>query len=284
VKAQISNWALAGIFLVLTTGLIMAFVAKQKMIELETDNAQLVAGQAPMLQAQIEACLYDAMYEVIFGRIGPQGGYVDPDMNEEFGDYDIVPYENSAGSRIPYWYIGGNDISPSIEQIEEKIERYVAVRMLDCDDFSQYALQGITIEPPPTNYMENRFGFIQDRVDVDISLNREEVSVKYIYPITVSKDRTSRIVSEYYTTIPVALGPDLILAKQLLAEMAANGGDYNLAENSARFSRKGYTNIYPLNGRILFIDYGPYFDKKIEQSLKLQFAFSDINIYGYCSG
>ncbi len=91
-------------------------------------------------------------------------------------------------------------------------------------------------------------------------------------------------INAFRVEVPIALGNDFRIAKQILNDMIENKDFLNIEEKCNTYVKNGYTNVFPFNNRILLIDYAPYFNSNFKRSFKFQFMYSNTTLYGYCSG
>ncbi|MFH0875546.1 MAG: hypothetical protein V1859_06400 [archaeon] len=283
-RGQISLVLIVGIVIILVYFITVFLMYSQRLAQIKKIESDTFETHHSQIKKEVEECLYEKLYDSLYGLIGPQGGYVDPEYNKIYGDYDTVPFVLSSDSKIAYWYYNGIDISPSKEQVEQKIGRYIVSQVIGCFEFSKYAEMGTFVNYPLPNYEGNFFNLEKDSTKIEVSLNEEDVTVKYTFPITIKRDFYERRIDEFYTKLDVALGADFEIAKNLLSDMISNAADYNIEPECNKYSRKSYTNVFPINNRIIIYDYEPFYNKKLEKTFRLQFAYQGLNTYGYCSG
>jgi hypothetical protein len=285
-KAQVSIFVIIGIVLVVALGFFLVAYSTKKIKDLNSDRDNLILErQGEQIKSYIEQCLYDVSVKGIY-LIGLQGGYIDPEYNKYYGDYDNVPWERSGNNKIPYWYYNGKDISPTLEQVEKKLGRYILVEGKNCTNFQgMQSFEGTEITLPETDYQANYFNFNKEKSYINASINAKGVSVNYFFPITLKKGSDIKEIEKYYVEVPITLGQDFEIAKIVLVNATnTNKKGYNLENDCSHLNREGYVNLFPFNSRILLIDYEPYFNPKFQRSFKFQFLYNGLIIYGYCSG
>ncbi len=285
-KGQLSIFVIVGLIIIIVSGVLYWNYNKNKISELKNEDSSIILdNHASAIKNYIEQCLYDVTKKGVY-LIGLQGGYIDPEYNDLYGDYDQTEFIKSGSLKIPYWIYEGQDISPKVEQIETKLERYVIVEAMNCTKIDNLpSLAGLDIELPDTNYYQTYFDFSLEESYLNVSINENEVEVVYYFPIKLKQNEDSVLISNYYTEVPIALGKDLKIVKELIRNiLRSDEKGYNLEPHCKIYTRNGYTNIFPFNSRILLIDYEPYFKPGFGQSYKLQFMYSGVSLFGYCAG
>jgi len=138
-KSQLSIFIIVGLVLLL----IIVFFSLQKYNEQEkttNDETLLLEFQAEQIEEYVEQCIYDLTLNVIYNRIGLQGGF-------SIIKQDELPGLNSADIVIPYWFYNGEDVSPSLKEIEDEMKTYLVKSTESCLSFENLiSLQGTTIE------------------------------------------------------------------------------------------------------------------------------------------
>ena len=85
-KGQVTIYVIIGLVIIIVIGLIYWSTNKQKIDKIQNqDNLQILNNHANMIKNYIEQCL---SYSVVNGiyLIGAQGGFIDPEFNEFYGD------------------------------------------------------------------------------------------------------------------------------------------------------------------------------------------------------
>jgi hypothetical protein len=284
-KAQITLFIIIGILIIIVGGIAFWLLAGQAQKNPDILGTIQLQTQADIVKNYVEKCLFDVSVRGIY-LITSQGGYIDPEYNAYYGDYDQVEWVRSGELKIPYWYYGGVDISPSLNQVETKLGRYILVEGENCTNVeSIQSLTGTKIIKPATTYQETFFDTSKEKTNISVSINERDVSVRYYFPITLKRNDSEITVKEYYAYIPFAIGLDFASAKEIVGKISTAGsGGYNLEPDCLKYARGGYTNVFPFKSRILLIDYEPYFNPTFGRSLKFQYRYSGKIVYGYCSG
>ena len=276
-KSQITIFLIIGIVILIILGLMLFFNSKNKHLLYNSNNN--LDRQAEQIQKYLEQCLYDEAVKGIY-FIGLQGGNIDPEYNESYGDYDQVHWQRSGHLKIPFWYYNGTDISPKIYQIENKMGRFILKKIQNCTHFEDMvSLKGMQILKPNLNG-----SLVEYDALINVSINDEDVSVALNYPILITSKNKQKDLSDLFVRIPIAFGNDFKITKKILDRMINSSTEYNIGSECQDFNRNSFTNVYSSNNKIKLIDYEPYFNKKLQKSFKIQFLYSDLNTYGYCSG
>ena len=110
------------------------------------------------------------------------------------------------------------------------------------------------------------------------------MSVNYYYPITLKTPNSKKIISEYQVDIPLAVGTDFMIAKELLRRMISAGDKgYKIDDDCLVLSRRGWTNIYYYNNIIMMHDYEPFYNPKIGYTYTINYRYNGLRVWGYCS-
>lgn len=275
-KGQLSIFLIVGMLILLFFSIFL-YTKGKRAEEMLGSNRNELAIEVQQVSQYINQCLYNSMAKGIY-LIGLQGGYIDPDYNEFYGDFDQVPSEKSGSAKIPYWYHNGRDISPSIEQVEIKLARYIFRDIENCTKLENLpTLTGIAYILPQIAFED----LLADNEIITSSINDKDVSIKFYYPITLVSDDIQATINSFNADIGISLGRDHALAKEIMKRAI---GNRELDISSLCRDVSGLVNIFPFNGRILIIDYEPYFLSNKEQSFRFQYLYTDLIIYGYCSG
>ena len=82
-KAQTTIFAIIGIIIVIILGsyFMITRLNTTSHFEAEHDDTLHLAGE--QVKLYIEQCLYQSAVDGLFNKIAPQGGYIDPEYNEE---------------------------------------------------------------------------------------------------------------------------------------------------------------------------------------------------------
>jgi len=277
-KSQITIYIVLGLIIII----VISFLVYKKNIVNPGPDEQVIVRQAEQVKKYVEQCLYDIGTKGVF-LIGSQGGYIDPEYNEEFGDFDQVPWYRSGFLKIAYWYYEGKDISPSIEDVERKLGRYVFVKVKEkCLDFSGFtSFEGTDVSLPDVEPYDLFTGIEKD-VNISIAINEFSSEILLTYPVTLKKGATTKVIRDFRSVINLPLGKDYRIAKDILSKAAGSEKYYDLSINCHSLGLVGYNKAYYFNGKMILNDYSTYFEPKIRKTFTLQFLYKDMVIVGEC--
>lgn len=270
------------IFLIL--GVILAFIllffAVTNSRKTDTLKQDLqMDQQADQIKFYVTECLTDIGQDVIFNKIGLQGGYIDPDFNNKYGSYESVPWLKSGYVKIPYWYTDGEDISPTLTEIETKLSRYIAVEAQKCLDFNDLTIGGKISYPTP-NYQDNKFDFNKEKSSVNVSINANDVSILYNMPIKITNNENVVTIEKFSTVLQIPLKSNLELANNILQEMKLMNADLNqICIDSGRSSK---LDVIYHNDMLIIHDFTTYVGSKYRRTFTLQFGIKGLSAHGRC--
>jgi hypothetical protein len=136
------------------------------------------------------------------------GGYIDPNsINPDNIDF----YGNSIDPSISYTiylnekvsiYI--NDINsytyPTIAEIEERLEKYILIKVQESIDLNTFEQQGIHITGPDVDFSS---GYIlTDEVSIDVKIRENDIIVNLKYLFEIEKDNSKTIIKDFSYVAP----------------------------------------------------------------------------------
>jgi len=198
-RGQVSQFILMGMVLLLAV-FVVTYI--QETTLLFRPSVVMPANVQPVSKF-IEECIeYQGTEALIIA--GQQAGYIDlPD----FIAFNPAAYIRYGGIKLPYWYYNGQNIFPSLEDIEEQLSSYLDTSLLTCfDDLNDFRKEfdiEIVKEPETTTVIGTK----------DVTIN-----VEYFVTLTDKGNRTKTNLAEFIEVIPVALGEIHELAIQLLTK------------------------------------------------------------------
>ncbi len=284
-KAQVSIFAILGIFIFVLACALYFTLGKVNVEEsIAEESSTTLENQADKAKLYVESCLNEIAVRGIFDKLGPQGGYIDPEYDAYYGDYDQVEWERSGNLKIPFWYYDGRDISPSLEQIETKIGRFVIIEGENCsrlEDISSF--EGTDILRPKTDYYENLFDFSKEETYINVSILNTSVIIRYHYPITLVRGDKQKTIEDFVTEIPIALGADYWIAKDILSRAEESGaGGYDLADDCNEYKGRSMVDVVSFNKNVVITDYWPNLDSRFGSSFRFQYLVRGVSINGKC--
>jgi hypothetical protein len=277
-RSQVTLYVIIGLVIILATSV---FFYNRTSIERE-EAPNILENQAAMVKSYVEQCMFSVALDGIFLKLGYQGMYIDSDYNAHYGDYDQAPSRAHGLITIPYWFYNDEDISPSVEQAQRRLERYMLVEVYECANFDEISfLDGTEIIMPAPDYQGTLF---TDKTTwMDVAINDNDVMIKYYFPIILSRGKSKKTIEEYNARVPVPLGKDFALAKDILSRII-NSDYYDLTNSCHDFYRGDNINVFYYNNKIVIHDYETLFNPVIGRTFTLQYLISDKAVYGYCGG
>jgi hypothetical protein len=234
--------------------------------------------QKQQITEYMEKCLFDVASQGVFNKIGLQGGVINPENNNLYGESEGILWENEGPLKVSYWYHTGKDISPSINQIEDNLGRYILKEAESCLKNLNNISSAELVLPDINAYhnLANKDTFIK------VNIVDREVLITYIFPITLIQEKDKTTIKEFNVELPIPLGEDYKIAKSILSRMIDNkekGYNINLDCNS--YEGNGQNKVYYYKNKIIINDYETY-SNKYKKTFTFQFLFSGLNVYGYC--
>ncbi len=180
------------------------------------------------LKGYVDSCIHDIGTEAV-QKMGVQAGYVEiPARISENSDAHI---QVIGEIKTPYWHYNGEDISPSLSDMENEISRHVSENLRDClGDFSQF----------PEFIIEEK-----GEPNAHATIAEEEVVIKVNYPLIIKNRQGDMITSwsDFLSSVPVRLRPIYRLAKQIMR-----------AENREMFLEKATIDLMSVSPEVPFTD------------------------------
>ena len=346
-RGQISVFLIIGIILII--GGIFYYIKVYNAKDAIGNSPRKMESEAGIVKAYVESCIKNVAEEALFEKIGEQGGYIDVNANQRYGEAGSAgspinpPYTSFQGKSVPYyleaecdkycyeeectcspigctpppladcqlanrkcakwkcrkWSIKEN--IPDIDVISKKLANYIAVEFEDCFKKNIFEGMGMKIEKPNVNYRAVNFDFSRTNVNVNVSANKEDVSVYLRYPLIITQGNTKTNLDSFLVVLPIRLkalhdsSSDLInnIIAKLSNDAAYRDTDfltnvpYSLSVNEcASFDKNRLTNVYsksasPSEKIIQFTDFSTY-QKYYVNSYIFQFAVKNIDVQGNC--
>lgn len=293
--------------IVILIALFFVFYARSSVIKTKSAPAIEKTSKSEFeivpIKTYIESCLKKSAEKAFFDRIGLQGGYISPSGYELSKYYDKGASEVYTGTgdalanydnyEVPFYLDGTQASILPKEQVEKKSAKYIFVEFLECTNFTTFNEIGFDIKAQDTNnilsYLKSDFG--NSVFTVKVNINKNDVSVKLTYPITIKKEGFKAEISDFLVTLPIAIGDIYDNSNKLINNIKENGqipNQYDITKDCQLYNVNDLTNIYyrPLSkdsGVIQFVDFSTYYHNYI-QSFIFQFAVKNVNVTGACVG
>ncbi len=294
-RGQITIFIILGLVIVIIFGIffyISKFSAKTKG---ESGVAKsLETGDTEIVKTYAEVCLKTVSEDALFNRIGLYGGYINPDGDLEYGEQGIptlnplpILYQNN---KVPYYLDGTDTYIPELNDIKKRMSNYIAVEFEKCFETGVFEDIGISIIKLDVDYQAINFDFSQTDVNVNVSLNKEDVSISFTYPLTIKKGAAESKLDSFRVTLPIRLKALYDSANDLVINTTnKQPGTYDISLDCDSYDKNQLTNVYnksttdPKTKIIKFVDFSTYEENYI-RSYIFQFAVKNVNIAGNCVG
>ncbi len=300
-RGQVTVFLVLGIVVVILTGLVFytgAAIRKEGTVSSIKKTSQVPFDIGPVKE-YAESCLKKVSEDGLW-IIGEHGGYIDPDGNEVYGE-EAVDSTAYLGKKVPYYLKGTSDSFLALEDIEEKLSRYVIVGFDRCFDSNVFEGLGLYLTKPDINYTEIGFDFDGVSVDSKVDIHEDSVIVNVEYPLIIKKKGLEAELKDFRVNLPIRLGRlyNASVGKGtpigLLIDINNTWNDegiYDLSSfNCDNYDVLKQINIYSRdnvgNKKIIqFVDYNPFYNKYL-RAYTFQVAISNnpINFMGeICTG
>jgi len=150
------------------------------------------SGELNPIKNYVDLCAKSSASDALY-LLGVQGGYTTPSEL----------YFQSAYARIAYWYYEGEDISPTIEEMEQELSSYVNVALPEC-------IESLNV------FSDMGFEFEFGEINTKTKINENNVEFNINYPITIIKGESKAEISKFYKSFPVRLGHIHSIAKEIV--------------------------------------------------------------------
>ncbi len=199
-KGQLTLFAIIGIVLLLTAGIVIYFTTKKISAPLE----EIIAPEdVKPVHGYVSACLYDVGREAVT-LLGQQGGYIYIQAEIEKTPTSYIPLDSFNMFKIPYWYYEGEDRVPTLAQMQGEASRYVKENIRRCTgDFSGFAKIYTVAE---------KGGILPETLFAE-----EEVIIRLKWPLDVATAEKTTSLKEYAARLPVRLKQMWELANRTMA-------------------------------------------------------------------
>lgn len=266
-RGQLAIFMILGLVILISFFLVFYFKSAAAKNKDDVVNTGKTSLDITPIKHYITTCLKEVSDEVLFEKIGKQGGYLNPE-----GIVDYILYD---GSKVPYYLDGIAVNYPTKDAIAERISNYVLAELESCLKLDVFSEMGFEVAKPVS-------------FEVNTSINKKDVSVRLEYPLTVKQgDQTTELL-DFKVNLPVGLG-DIYDSMETLIWYVKNNGQvpnpaYNIGAHCSLYDSNGLTNVYVKNKEIIqFMDFSTY-EQDYLQTYKFQFAVKNVNVTGACVG
>lgn len=288
-KAQITIFIIVGIVLLV---LLLFFIYLSTSVgDVEQDSIDTAIDaslDATPIKAYFQGCAQNLLQEAVY-NMGLQGGYIDPAGNIKYGEVGTIEFGlngflvDNADHKVPYYLDEFLESRPRLNDIEEKLEKYLIVEFERCFEQGNFESQGYELRIPSVDYESVEFDFNQLPVDSSVEITDHEVIANILYPITVVLGTRSTRISEFIVSVPVRIPHVYDIADKIITELLANNLEYLINDDCPSFDDEHLTNVYFSQGIIQIVDFKPY-NGYLHQSFFYQFAINNTRYGGQCLG
>lgn len=301
-RGQITVFLILGLVLIIIFGLMYYSSNYKKAKTIKAQAAKGNAQVADVVAAYAENCIKKAAEDALFSRIGPQGGFINPNGDAKYKEEGVKnslinpPTTSFDTYTIPY-YLKAEQICiqdscqwdytenvPEINSIKERLGNYVMAEFEKCFNTTVFENIGMKVVKPSAA-----------KVSVDVGLNQEDVSVKLTYPLTIIaiKDKSEANIDSFVVVLPIRIKALYDGAKEFINQIKTAGLSYDTfplkysisqQHCSAYYDKNHLTNVYFKNNEVVqFVDFSTY-EEKYLNSFIFQFAVKNVNVEGVCAG
>lgn len=279
------------IFLVLIIVIILALEMSYYINSL--DKPDILASISKSSEANIvknyaESCLSIAGKDALF-KLGLQGGYIDftnptqPTTSFSGNKAPIYLEKTSAADEEPVY----NEHYPDLSKISEELSNYIIVKFEDCLDINVFESMGINIEKPDIDYLAIDFNLSKTNVNIEIGINKEDMSIKLTYPLDITAGETKTKLDSFRVSLPIRLRALYESSILMVKNIEAQSGAYNVAQHCDTYNKNSLTNVYLENtidpeAKIVQFSDSSTIEKKYFEPYIFQFAVKKISINGEC--
>lgn len=148
-----------------------------------------IKAQVVAVKEHVSYCVEHVAYTGL-AALSAQGGYLAPEYYLRDGPWDIA-----------YWYYTGDDLSPSLAEIEKQFSDYVRILLPFCANLTKFGALGIEISA--------------GEVKTETKIERDFILLRVNYPIVIAKGDVTYGLKEFSAKLPIRLGEVYYLAKQV---------------------------------------------------------------------
>ncbi len=288
-RGQITIFMILALSVMIILGLLYYIIgyntkAKSTQIIMEASDSKDIG----IVKSYAESCLKSVSEDALFKRAGIHGGYIEPNGSLLYNEDPLPDGQKTyfLNNSVPYYLEADcksscafNENIPKESAIIEKLQNYIIVEFQKCLNTTVFEDIGLSIAKPAQN------------INVDVSLNKEDVSIKLNYPLTITSGKARIALDFFAVTLPIRLKALYSSSIELVQKIeAANSGEYIITPaDCISFDKNGLTNVYVKssdNGPkeiIQFVDFSTY-EKYYFHSYIFQFAVKNIRVDGNCVG
>jgi len=257
-RGQLTVFIVIGIFLLAFIGVLLYFRQERAVQEVP----EIVPENLMPVKRYIEECMQRSVEEAAV-LLGIQGGYI---YLPERIAFDPTSYILVGGVKTPYWYYQGRSRMPTIDSMQDEIDRYILENIDRCLlGFGSFA-ESFDIIP-------------EGNRTVNTTIEDDRISVKMTYPLSiqVKGEPGTNSITRFSADVSIKLKKAFSLAREIMS-----------AENSQMFLEKATIDLMAAGKDIPFTDVlfecgqRQWFKPDIENKIKnlIYYNFPKIRIRG----
>lgn len=172
--------------------------------------------------------------------------------------------------------MNGKDISPTIDQMETRLSRFIYVEAEKCFEFdSLLSMESINIHKDDYE----SFGFFNNPIKTTI--NPENVMIEAYYPMILKQNNEEKQMGSFSIDVEIPFGRNFEIAKKILNKMEKNEEKgYNLENDCNEYYNKN--KIYYVNNKLIIRDYQTFANPNFGTTLTFQYEYDGVYVYGIC--
>jgi len=285
-RGQITLFIALGFVILIAFGFV--FYVGGAIVDSRTSTSVSKVGRAAFMTVPIKeyigGCLRTLSEDILFDKVGIQGGYIDIGNADEWVNFD---YSGLVYS-VPYSLDGNIKNTLSLEDIQEDIEEYIDTEFVNCLNFNSFEGDGYEI----TN---------EGSISTDVVINKNDISIQVKTPLIVKKEDSETEIKDFVVNLPIRLNHVYSIADDLIEDVKLNGQDpenvYDLSSNCDNYDASSDADpeilikINKIEGSdddllIRILDYDCYFNDAFvghyHKPFIFQFVVKNVYVDGDC--
>ncbi len=208
-RAQLTVFIIIGILLLAGAAILAVYYTTSiKVHEAVTEKEQEVPSWAQPIKDYVDNCITEKSVEA-FKKIGQHGGYINPEdrelsgvtfnLNKKDPTNSDAAYLSETSPVVYWWYMGSDNLCsecrvssllPSMNDIQRQVNMYVTRELKKCiDNFKSFKEAG--------------FEITEGAIATATSVNKDDVTVKLSYPLTIRHDASEFKITAFKTDLDI---------------------------------------------------------------------------------
>ena len=164
-----------------------------------------------------ESCIKIAAEDALFNKIGIQGGYLEVAGTSTKFLGNNIPFYLQADCQEDHCAYSKN--IPALNTISSALSSYILAKFEECFNTETFSDIGIEISKHSTK-------------NVDISLNKEDITIKLNYPLTIKKGTSETDIDSFSVNLPIRLKALHDGSEELISKIVSTpSGKYTITKN-----------------------------------------------------